>query len=375
MAAKNFGRGWYGPPLLAVPALVLLVPLGCAVGGPETIQPFLDEELPDGSSGTLVAAIGDEKILCHAWGQADREAATDATCDTVYDTMSMTKQFTAAGILALQSQGELGVSDSITDHLDSVPTDQAEITIDQLLTHTSRLPESLGRDEEPLTRDELVARAFTAERLESPGDTYQYSNVGYSLLALIIEEASGMTYEEYLAENLFEPAGMTDTGYVLPDWSEDQVAVEYDEEGQAQGRPYERPWDEDGPYWNLHGNGGLLSTAHDMFRWHVALMGDTVLDTEAKEQLFLPTVREEPDSTYYAYGWGADSEDSDVLWHDGGNDYSSGWISRQRDGDAFVFWVSNASRSDAWDLGESGEDITDGVMRRLANAEDPPPSE
>ena len=82
-----------------------------------------------------------------------------------------------------------------------------------------------------------------------------------------------MGYEEFLAEQLFEPAGMTQTGYVLPEWDPEDVAVEYDAQGRPQGRPYDHPWAADGPFWNLRGNGGMLSSARDMYRWQLALAG------------------------------------------------------------------------------------------------------
>ncbi len=156
-----------------------------------------------------------------------------------------------------------------------------------------------------------------------------------------------MGYEEYLSEQLFAPAGMTQTGYVLPDWRPDQVAVEYDAEGVPHGRPFEHPWADDGPYWNLRGNGGLLSTAGDMFRWHRALEGEQVLDARAKEELFEPRVLEEPGGgTYYGYGWVVqDSDDGRILWHNGGNGWSYGEIARAPDAGAMVFWATNQVRS------------------------------
>ena len=175
--------------------------------------------------------------------------------------MSMTKQFTAAAILKLEMMGELSVDDPITEHLDGVPRDKREITIAQLLNHSSGLIDALGDDYEPIARDRMLAGAFKSELQSRPGAEYSYSNLGYSVLAALIEEVSGESYEEFLSQNLFEPAGMAATGYVLPDWDTEQVAVEYDAGGASQGRPFDHPWADDGPYWNLRGNGGMLSTA------------------------------------------------------------------------------------------------------------------
>ena len=138
-----------------------------------------------------------------------------------------------------------------------------------MLTHTSGLVDVLGGDYERQTRGSMLAGALESELQARPGAEYAYSNVGYSVLAAIVEKASGIGYEEFLAKHLFAPAGMTQTGYVLPDWEPGQVAVEYDRQGRPHGRPLDHPWASDGPYWNLRGNGGLLSTARDMFRWQL----------------------------------------------------------------------------------------------------------
>src|SRR3712207_1662857 len=258
-----------------------------------SVGKFLDETLPDGTSGTVVAARGGSVAHCRGFGLADRDAKVAARCDTVYDTMSMTKQFTAAAILKLEMMGKLRVTDPLSKFVGPVPDDKRTITLHHLLTHTAGLTEQLGGDYEALSRREMLDGALESELRSAPGSEYSYSNLGYSILAAIIEQVSGRSYEEFLAENLFAPAGMTQTGYVLPEWKPDQVAVEYDENGEPKGKPFDHPWAEDGPYWNLRGNGGLLSTARDMFRWHVALRDDDVLSKSAKDKLFKPHVPEE----------------------------------------------------------------------------------
>ena len=119
--------------------------------------------------------------------------------------------------------GELRVSDPITKYVARVPADKQGITLHHLLTHSSGLVASLGGDYEPLTRDGMLATALETQLQSQPGTTYRYSNVGYSVLAAIVEDVSGMGYEQFLARHLFEPAGMTQTGYVLPDWENDRV--------------------------------------------------------------------------------------------------------------------------------------------------------
>ncbi len=347
--------------------------VGCSASDTEppdvrdSSAPFVIEQWPAGASGSLVAARGDEQVTCQGRGLADRARDIEADCDTAYDVMSMTKQFTAAAILKLRQQDRLSVSDRIGAHVDGVPADKRGITVEQLLTHTSGLVDTLGGDYEPLDRADFVAAALRSELQSPPGSTHLYSNVGYSLLAVIIEEVSGMSYERYLADHLFGPAGMHDTGYVLPQWENDQLAVEYDRRGVAQGRPTDHPWAADGPYWNLRGNGGLISTAHDLFRWHLALAGHTVLDADAKRQLFRARVPEEPGGDAFAsFGWVVlEAKGEQIAWHNGGNGWSYGEIARTPDGSAMVFWVTNQVRSDTYNLEAVGAEITESVLRRL----------
>lgn len=354
--------------VLLVIGLVSLV--GCDGGptGPDSIEGFVEKTVPERSRGVVVAAQKDELILCKGWGSSDKAGDVPLDCDTVVDIMSMTKQFTAAAVLKLQMLGELDVTDPIGEHLDGVPEDKQGITVEQLLTHTSGLVDGLGEDYEAVTRDELVVNAMESELQSRPGESYAYSNLGYSLLAAIVETASGVGYEEFVAEHLFLPAGMTSTGYVLPDWDKLDVAIEYDDQGRPQGRPLDHPWAADGPYWNLRGNGGLLSTARDMFRWHVALRGDDILDAAAREQLFKPRVREEPDDTYYGYGWVlTEHDDVPVAWHNGGNAHSYGELARTPDGQAMLFWVTTqtVSTDGDWNFEDLGPDLTEGILTRL----------
>lgn len=364
-------------PGAAVLAVALLLLTSC--DGEEAAPPpddaraavFREADVPEGSSGSLVAVADGEVVTCEGWGESDHEAGTRSGCDTVYDIGSVSKQFTAAAVVKLETQRRLRVSDTLGDFFPGVPADKRDITVRQLLTHTAGLVDGLGDDYEPLDRQQMITAALASDLRTEPGARYHYSNLGYSLLAAIVEEASGEAYEDYLAAELFEPAGMTQTGYVLPDWDPADVAVEYDARDRAQGRPYDHPWADDGPYWNLRGNGGLLSTARDMGQWLLALAGDTVLDDEARAELFRPRVLEQPGGeTRYAYGWVvADTPLGEITWHNGGNGWSYAEVSRLPESGAALFWVTNRSRSaaDGWSLERLRPSLTEQVAARLVD--------
>jgi len=154
------------------------------------------------------------------------------------------------------------------------------------------------------------------------GTAFFYSNIGYSLLAMIIEKVSGVPYERFLYENLWRPAGMEQTGYKRPDFDEKLIATGYFSDDRIWGKPTEKPWDADGPYWHLKGNGGVLSTAEDMYRWNQALATDRILPERAKEKMYHPRLRAGEDSaSYYAYGWDVQRtrRNTTLIWHNGSN--------------------------------------------------------
>ncbi|GGX00087.1 hypothetical protein GCM10010297_22600 [Streptomyces malachitofuscus] len=359
-------------------ALAVVLTLGGCGAGAEasrtrdggSVADFLRGALPVGPSGTVVAARGDRLAYCGGFGTADRAAGTPASCRTVYDVASITKQFTAAAIVKLEVMGRLRVSDPISRFLrpgGAIPEDKRAITVEHLLTHTSGLVEALGDDYDPLSREQLVRRALSSELRSPPGEEFHYSNTGYSLLAVVVEEASGESYERFLARHLFGPAGMKQTGYVLPDWPRHLVAVEYDSKGRSQGRPFDHPWASDGPHWNLRGNGGMLSTAPDILRWHRALLGNTVLPEQARSKLFTPRVPQPETDNSYAYGWNIrDTPDGPLAWHDGGNDWTLGLLSRTLHDGILVFWISNHAHQDGtWNLEDQAEALTLGVTDRV----------
>jgi CubicO group peptidase (beta-lactamase class C family) len=287
----------------------------------EKIDRYLTKAAANHYSGSVLVASGGTIILQKGYGFADDENKIPFTIDTIFDIGSITKQFTAACILKLESQGKLNVQDSITKYFDHVPADKKGITLHQLLTHTAGLVDSLGADEEMIGRDDFVAKALSSPLIHSPG-SYDYSNVGFSLLAAVVEKVSGKDYEQYLQQNLLAPAGMKTTGYVLPSWDKKKMAIGY-QNGHRWGTTYDQSHYEKGVTWHLKGNGGIHSTVGDMYLWYRALKNNTVLPEKEKEKLFTGYTDEGNGESYYGYGWSIRKRDDGekVIAHNGGNGF------------------------------------------------------
>lgn len=272
-----------------------------------------------GFSGVIVIKRGAETVLAQGYGLANREQARPWSPSTVSDVGSITKQFTAAAILALEEAGQLRVTDTITRYFAEVPPDKRGITIHHLLTHTSGVLDLDGAgDWDPIGRDEFVRRALAQPLGFIPGKGYDYSNAGYSLLGAIIEQVTGQSWEAYTRSRLLLPQGMTETGYILPNWGPDRMAQGY-RGGVRWGTSLERPMDRNGPWWALRANGGVHSTSLDMVRWAEALQAGRVLSAASMEKLWAPHV-DEGGGSHYAYGWVvADVGGTRVITHNGGN--------------------------------------------------------
>lgn len=290
----------------------------------------LDKELlARDFSGVVLVAQNDDILFNKAYGRKNSQENGLNDTNTVFDMGSITKQFTAAGILKLEMQNELSVNDNLSKYFDAVPNDKKNITIHQLLTHSSGLVGGIGGDYETITEEAFLDQVFDRELISPVGERFNYSNVGYSLLGLIIEKVSGMDYESFLNLEMFEPSNMYHTGYIIPDWQQNEVANGY-LNGVENNKPNEENWSDNGPYLNLKGNGGILTRANDLLRWSQSIMNNTVLDEATTSKYLFPHFQ--PTNIYdsYGYGWGIENNDSEnkLVVHGGTTDYfaSDMWI-------------------------------------------------
>ena len=250
-----------------------------------------------GFQGTVLVTTGDV-VVARGYGMADATSGRRNDAQTLFEIASITKQFTAAAILLLEQRGKLSTDDSIAQHLPGVPEHSRGITIYHLLTHTSGVP---GANTKGSGTD--LEHAVTTFLGEGPkrqvGAKWEYWNGGYALLAGIIERASGESYVDFCRKNLFEPAGMENTGFTgstrLP---REKAAIGTSQRGaprSALDHPY-------GAYgYQYRGMGGVVTTALDLVRWHWALQNDSVLGAAARKKLFAAAARARGQS--YACGW------------------------------------------------------------------------
>jgi CubicO group peptidase (beta-lactamase class C family) len=311
----------------------------------DKIERYLTEMEKAGFFGTVLVELNGEKVISHGYGFRDINQKLPNTPNTIFDIGSITKQFTAAAILKLEMQGKLSTEDKISRYFGDVPADKSEITIHQLLRHSAGLPSVVGGDYQKISQSEFVEKVMKAPLKFEAGTKFSYSNVGYSLLAMIVEKVSGQSYEEFLYENLWKPSNMESTGYKRPNFDNNFIAVGYRDNNEW-GKPIDKEWDKDAPYWHLKGNGGILSTTEDFYKWHAALMSDKILSKEAKEKYYHPKLRaDETEDSYYAYGLDASKtkRNTRLLWHNGANGVFYAEFFRYVDDGAAIVIMTNRS--------------------------------
>jgi CubicO group peptidase (beta-lactamase class C family) len=276
----------------------------------QVIQPYVANHQFMGS--VLVARDG-QVIYNKGYGSADLEWEVPNSPGTKFRLGSVTKQFTAASILLLEERGKLNVNDPVKKYLPGAPAAWDKITIFNLLTHTSGIPNFTGFAEyqklEPFatTSEQLVAR-FRDKPLDfEPGEKWQYSNSGYVLLGHLIEKITGDSYEKFVRENIFTPLGMKDSGY-----DSNSAVIPHRASGYVSGKN----GFENAGFIHMsipHGAGALYSTTEDLLKWEQGLFGGKLLKAASLEKMTTPF------KSNYAFGLQVETAGGHkVIEHGGG---------------------------------------------------------
>lgn len=254
-------------------------------------------------SGVVLVAEGDDVVYQRAFGEADRASGAANTVDTRFAIGSITKQMTAALILQLVEEGAVDLDAPITRYLPDYPAAQGDrVTIHQLLSHTSGIPEHINRDgfreriSDPVQPDSFLS-IFSGDLLEfEPGTNYAYSNSGYYVLGVIAEHVTGMPLSQAMQKRLFEPLGLVHTG--INDSAQPG-------DGDARGYLRSGADFEEASYAHpsiLYSAGMISSTGADVVQWTRALHAAQPFQSSATLERMTTSV-----SNDYGYGVGVSS--------------------------------------------------------------------
>jgi CubicO group peptidase (beta-lactamase class C family) len=273
------------------------------------VSPYV--EAGDFMGVVAVQYDGGDPVVRH-YGLASLELGVPHEAADIFLIGSISKQFTAAAILLLEQDGRLKTTDPVSLHLPEFKP-AAPITIEQLLTHTSGVADVYSLKRYSATRgqggtfEDVVADLGATELTHQPGSVYAYSNGGYSVLAAVIEQASGLAYGDYLRDRIFRPLGMSSSAHDEPGPFVMYRVSGYDPWGKS-GWTHVLPPAE--AY--TRGSGSIWSSAEDLLAWNSALHGGRVLADSSYQKL----VRDYG----YQYGYGVSVFQRfgrDVIGHDG----------------------------------------------------------
>ncbi|MGH7179369.1 MAG: serine hydrolase [Tepidisphaeraceae bacterium] len=307
--------------------LVLMVFSACA--GAESPGPSLEQRLDalvtevypaSNDPGLAVLVMVDGKpVLRRGYGVADLQSGARVTPDMVFRLASVTKQFTAVCVLQLVQAGKVLLTDPISKYVPEFDTQGKTITIENLLSHSSGIPNVTAQEEfkAQQTKDLKPVDTFAliaGKPLEfEPGSRFKYSNTNYLLLGVVIEKVSGQTYAEYLDQHIAKPLGLADTRYSRDDAHTPRHARGYEKDESGKWAPAS-PISMTQPY----AAGAIESTVDELAKWTMALDEGKLIDPALRDRAWTPFSPSESPSPY-GFGWNI-REEAGERWigHAGG---------------------------------------------------------
>lgn len=248
--------------------------------------------------GLSLAVLEDGKpVKVKGYGLANLELGTRATPETVYQIGSISKQFIAAGIVLLSKEGKVGLDDSIRKYIEDAPEMWQAITVRQVLTHTSGLVrETPGLQLKAQSEVDAIRAAYSLPLSFEPGEKWQYSNLGYFVLAEIIRRAAQTPWPQYLQERIFAPLKMnatrtTTVEELIPHRASGYHWMDSNNYQNAQIVPGVRP------------SGAFLSSVLDLAKWDAALYSDEVFSPQQRELMWAPVKLNDGSERPYGFGW------------------------------------------------------------------------
>lgn len=306
------------------PALLAMsvVALACAEPFTKTGNELLAPLRASGAPGGAVIVIRDNDVVySDAFGLADLAAGTPNTPGTNFRLASVTKQFTAMAVMILNDRGALTLNQTLTEFFRGFAEVGRSITVRHLLTHTSGLIDYEDVMPETTTvpvldRDVLRLLENIDSTYFTPGSQFRYSNSGYALLALIVEQVSGMPFSAFLKKEIFDPLGMTGTVAYERGISEvQQRAYGYTPDSARPGT-FDRT--DQSMTSSVLGDGGIYSSVLDLRKWVEGIASGRLVSRKAYEQIFSHQATVQKDSVWYGYGWYLGAIDGEPASYHGG---------------------------------------------------------
>jgi CubicO group peptidase (beta-lactamase class C family) len=289
----------------------------------DTIDNLVRAEMEKGKiPGVGVAVIRDSKtVKLRGYGLANLEHTVPVKPETVFQSGSVGKQFTATLAMIMVEEGKIKLTDHITKYLPEGKDKWGGVTIKHLLTHTSGMPDmpynrmDMRKD---YSEDDLVKFLLEQEMVETPGQRWRYNNGGYVMLGILLGRVGGKFYGDLLRDRVFEPLGMKTAriiteSEIVPNRSAGYVL--------QNGKHVNHGWV--APKLNTTADGSLYLTLHDYVKWDQALYGDKLLKPESLRQMWTPVKLNDGKTAVamgsgYGFGWAMQQQNGIELIHHGG---------------------------------------------------------
>jgi D-alanyl-D-alanine carboxypeptidase len=274
---------------------------------------------------SISITLNGKSIFKNSYGVADLKSKTDLDSKTNFNIGSLTKQFTAFAILQLAENKKLSLDDHLDKFFPGLNKDVAKtVTIRELLTHSSGIIDHYDLSDTKSMKhahinDVLNAIQNTYSTYFVPGSHFRYSNTAYCLLSLIVGQASGMSFAQYLAKNIFIPLGMTQTVV----WNENEKIKKeaHGYEFDTATKSFKRSGADENIFFSTEGDGGIYTSVDDYLKWFAALQSGKILFKEMISQARSPQfVIDSGKHLSYGYGWFIDESTAPrKVYHSGSN--------------------------------------------------------
>ncbi len=322
------------------------------------VQSIVEQDL---FNGAILIVEEDEILLQKACGFCDPDSTEPLAIHHSFQLASLSKQFTAAAIMALQEDGNLAFNDPISHYLPEIPWKDA--TLRHLLNHTSGAPDYMRFHKHYSVEGPMSIQSVVRDlgehypKLETrPNERFAYSNTGYVLLAGIVERISGLDFAQFMTQRLFAPLGMHETRA----WNLSMGTPGF----PGMVRTFSnKGYREFGPLDGVSGDGGIYCSVGDFLIWDRALRDGTLLSGKVLQAAFTPGQLNDGSSTTYGFGWVLDNEGA-IQWHNGSWLGANTYLHREPARKRLLVILDNASHF--WTVDEMAKKIRRGLFEALS---------